>query len=91
MPGIDVELVPLVRRKKKRRGERHSEPAGLTRRDFLLLGVGAGGVLTAIAVGFGVAKIRDRYKPADGAPEEPDAPPGEPGDADKDKAGGGGP
>jgi len=48
-----------------------SDPDGrsafdLTRRDFVMLGIGAGGVLTAIAAGYGLAKL---FKHAGGPPE----------------------
>jgi hypothetical protein len=43
----------------------------LTRRDFVMLGIGAAGVLAAVATGYGLAKL---YKPA-GSPRPTDEPP----------------
>src|SRR5262249_49769578 len=81
MAGIDVELVP-VRTKKKRRREARPQGAGMSRRDFLLLGIGAGGVLGAVGIGFLVAQIRDRVRAPD-QPEDGDGGEGEAKDPDK--------
>ncbi len=52
---IDVELVTLPAASAKATAGR--SPFELSRRDFVMLGIGAGGVLTAIAVGYGLAKV----------------------------------
>ncbi len=62
---IDVELVAPPARRLADRGGRSA--FDLTRRDFVMLGIGAGGVLTAIAAGYGLAKL---FKRAGGPPPE---------------------
>jgi serine/threonine protein kinase len=47
----------------------------LTRRDFVMLGIGAAGVLAAVATGYGLAKLFKPSGPKDDVPEEP-RPPG---------------
>jgi hypothetical protein len=48
---IDVELIPPAT------ASGPTSPWDLTRRDFVMLGVGAGGVLAAVATGYGLAKL----------------------------------
>lgn len=69
--GIDVELVPVsLPRKKKSRRKELPAFAGLTRRDFMLLGIGAGAIIGAGIIGWIIAVIRNRFKRVDAAPEE---------------------
>ena len=77
MEDFDIEVVMIEPPpKKKRRGE--EEPRGLLeldRRDFLMLGLGGGGVCFAILVGMGLAKIirkkeNDPPVPSESTPQE---------------------
>ncbi len=70
--GFDVELVPF---------EQLPQPRGLLdldRRDFLMLGLGGGGVLFALFMGWLLARVLRR------TPEEADKETGKPGDKETD-------
>jgi serine/threonine protein kinase len=71
---IDVELVDLPARPKSVGDDRPL--TDLSRRDFLMLGFGAGGTLIAIGAGYGAARLLRRND----AP--PATPPGDPGPSD---------